>query len=180
MTKNSDKLSYWPSLILQIRSSLNLSQEDLAEILESNQATISRWEKGLIVPSYEKQKKIENIASRSNIASLGGMAELVRNSPFRIFIVDDENFVIASSQSSEWIESASVQEQVTKNANHHYEIVSRVLKDSGFWNGLGGLVLNYDFEIESKKWHSVITSVAIRGRVYAVVQQVIVSLSLER
>ena len=169
----SQKLSYWPSLILQIRKSMRLSQEDLAEMLDTNQATISRWERGNIIPSYDKQRIIERIASNEDITSLGGMVELVRNSPSRIFIIDQEYFVIASSSSSEWNENTNVQSQLSTNAKAHFSIVSTALIESGFWNGLGGIVINYDYHYNSVNWHSVITSVLIRGRIYAVIQQTV-------
>lgn len=171
--KKSEILPYWPSLLQQMRACLNLSQESLADLLETNQATISRWEKGLVAPSYDKQKKIEKIASESNITSLGGIVELVRNSPSRMLVVDEDNFVIASSPTSEWIENTTVPDQLSSSATHHYKIVTQVLQDSGFWKGSGGLVLNYDYNDGNRIWRSVITSVVVRSRVYAVIQQTI-------
>lgn len=165
--------SYWPSLILQIRTSLSLSQEEFAEIVDSNQATISRWEKGIIAPSYEKQKILESIASKENISSLGGMLELVRNSPSRMFLIDQNYFVIAASASCEWNENTTVEDQISADASSHFTIVSAALDNSGFWRGIGGLLLKYDYNHSGRIWHSVITSVVIRGRVYAVVQQLV-------
>jgi len=80
MSKDSDT-GYWSKLILQIRSSMILSQEQFAEAVFSNQATISRWEKGLVIPSIDKQKLIEKIAEESGLSSLNGIAEVVRESP---------------------------------------------------------------------------------------------------
>ena len=52
-------VTYWPALISHIRSAKKMSQEDFAEAVFSNQATVSRWEKGQVVPSFDKQKKID-------------------------------------------------------------------------------------------------------------------------
>ena len=167
----SRNLSYWPSLILEIRARLNLSYEEFGEILNSDKETITRWETGKDVPSHEYQKKIEKIASDKNITSLGGMVELVRNSLSRMFIVDEDYFVIASSKSSEWLENTSVQDQLTINAAPHFAVISQKLTEAEFWNSAGGHVIEDHFNDGAKIWHSVITSVSIRGRVYAVIQQ---------
>lgn len=57
-------IGYWASLITQIRKNLSLSQEAFAEAVFSNQATVSRWEKGLVVPTYDKQKRLRNLQLR--------------------------------------------------------------------------------------------------------------------
>ena len=56
MTENLINLGYWGSLITQIRATLSISQESFAAAICTNQATISRWEKGHVIPSYDKQK----------------------------------------------------------------------------------------------------------------------------
>lgn len=167
------KLSYWSSLLLEIRNHLNVSQKHLAELLDTTQESITQWEGGTEVPPQEIQKAIEKIASDKNITALGGMAELIRNSPSRMFIVDEDYFVIASSQSSEWIENTTIESQLTHNASPHFEIISKNLSETGFWKGSGGQVLESDFIHQDSVWRSVITSVSIRDRIYAIVQQLI-------
>ena len=167
------KSAYWPSLLLEIRTHLNISQTVLADLLDSTEEAISQFETGAEIPSLQMQKLIEKIASDKNITSLGGMVEMVRNSPTRMFIVDDDYFVIAASRTSEWIENITIEKQLTENARPHFEIISNKLSDAGFWRGLGGHVLDYEFLIDNKTWRSVITSIIIRGRIYALVQQVL-------
>ena len=43
-----------------LRAEHNLTQEDLAEILGTNQKVISTWESGKSVPRQKKKKKIED------------------------------------------------------------------------------------------------------------------------
>ena len=57
MTNVAISAGYWGSLITQIRTTLNMSQEAFAAAIFTNQATVSRWEKGHVIPTYEKQKK---------------------------------------------------------------------------------------------------------------------------
>jgi transcriptional regulator with XRE-family HTH domain len=167
------KLAYWPSLLLEIRTHLNINQEDLADLLNIAKELIAQWENGVEIPSLQIQQLIEKIASDKNITSLGGMVEMVRNSPTRMFIVDDDYFVIATSQTSQWIENMTIEKQLTENARSHFDIIFQKLSDAGFWRGLGGQVIDYEFLNDNKIWRSVITSVVIRGRVYALVQQAV-------
>ena len=167
------KVSYWSSLILEIRSTLSLSHEDLSQLIDVSPRTISNWEAAIDIPSYDQQEIIEKIAAEKNIRSLGGMVEFVRNSPTRMFLVDEHYFVIASSKSCEWIENLTIASQLTADADPHLGIVTDKLIEIGFWTGLGGHVLEYDLTIQNQIWHSVITSMAIRGATYAVVQQTV-------
>ena len=101
------------------------------------------------------------------------MVELVRLSPSRIFIVDENYFVIAASKSSEWIDNTSVQDQLSDKASPHFNLIEKKLTEAGFWIGLWGLVLEYDYNDQGTQWHSIITSISIRDRIYAVVQQTV-------
>ncbi len=165
--------SYWASLIHQVRLAHNFSQEDFAAAVFSNQATVSRWEKGLVIPSYDKQSKIEKLASQANIASLGGIVEVVRSSPHRMILVDKNNFIIAASSSSEWMDNMTVSEQLSHVAQKPFEELVLKLKDLNFWIDQGGKRLDFNFNDGLKTWNSVIVAVAIRGIVYAVVQQTV-------
>lgn len=167
------KRSYWSSLILEIRSTLNLSQNELSDLLDVPVLIISNWESGTNIPSHDQQGTIEKIAAEKNIRSLGGFVEFVRNSPSRMFLADDDYFVIASSNSSEWQENATIISQLTNEAHPHYLSITEKLAKSGFWSGLGGQVLDYDMNMEGQIWHSVISSISIRDRIYIIVQQTI-------
>lgn len=166
--------SYWSSLILEIRTSLNLSHEGLAELLDATPEDISIWENGFDVPCLEIQRMLERIACDRNITSLGGLVEMVRCSPSRMFIVDEDYFVIAASRSSEWIESVTVEEQLSGDAEQDFCCFSEKLKEVGFWKGRGGVMIEYEYNDNGELWRSVITSVSVRDRIYAIVQQTIV------
>jgi len=168
-----EKSSYWASLIAQIRTAMNISQEAFAEAVCTNQATVSRWEKGLVVPSYDKQKKIEEIASQGGVTSLGGLVEVIRNSPNRMLLIDQGGFLIAASPSSEWLDNQSVFDQITDRARDNFMNFSNFINSSGFWESSGGFRLDNTHDDGERIWHSVVISVVIRSTVYAVVQQVV-------
>jgi hypothetical protein len=90
-----------------------------------------------------------------------------------MFLTDDDYFVIASSNSSEWRENATIISQLTDHAHPHYQTINEKLAKSGFWSGLGGQVLEYDMNMKGQIWHSVISSISIRDRIYIIVQQTI-------
>ena len=69
---------YWPSLIMAIRHDRQWSQSTLASEVDSSQETVSRWESGAVIPSRQKQNRIEQIAEGVNISSLGGISNIVR------------------------------------------------------------------------------------------------------
>jgi transcriptional regulator with XRE-family HTH domain len=168
------KIGYWPALISQIRNTMNMSQEAFAEAVFSNQATVSRWEKGLVVPTYEKQARIEKLASETNVVSLGGIVEVIRDSPHRMLLIDQNNFIIAASKSSEWEDNKTIAEQLTSSLAHkEYERILKTINKNTFWKSKGGEKLESSFRDDTRVWKSVITSIAIRGVVYAVVQQVV-------
>ncbi|WP_457668369.1 helix-turn-helix domain-containing protein [Thiolapillus sp.] len=56
MTKNETD---WAGKVRDLRRRLNLSQDDLAGKLHTNQCTISRWERGVTVPNYRMRTKLE-------------------------------------------------------------------------------------------------------------------------
>jgi transcriptional regulator with XRE-family HTH domain len=169
-----NKIGYWPALISQIRNTMSMSQEAFAEAVFSNQATVSRWEKGLVVPTYEKQARIEKLASETNVVSLGGIVEVIRDSPHRMLLIDQNNFIIAASRTSEWEDSKTIGEQLTNSLAHkEYERISKTINKTNFWKSKGGEKLESSFNDGARLWNSVITTISIRGVVYAVVQQVV-------
>ena len=113
------------------------------------------------------------LAALGGVASLGGLVEVVRNSPNRMLVVDENDFVIAASQSSEWVDNKRVLDQLSDAAIPAYRELKNFIKDSNFWIGKGGEKIDYSFNDGKRTWDSVIVSVAIRGKIYAVIQQTV-------
>jgi transcriptional regulator with XRE-family HTH domain len=163
--------TYWPALISQIRSTKNMSQEDFAEAVFSNQATVSRWEKGAVVPSFDKQKKIEKLAEDAGLSTLAGVAVVVRSSPFAMLLVDKNALVMAASKSSGFQEGIGIEQQIPASELQNFLHFRRKLEQADFWKE-GGVNFTYEFEDHSKWNSSIVVSVGVRGAVYAVVQKI--------
>lgn len=177
--KITENDGYWASLIKQVRTSLSMSQESFAEAIFSNQATVSRWEKGLIIPTYDKQAKIEKMAAEANIISLGGLVEVIRNSPHRMLLIDQNHFIIAASSSSEWEDSKYIKDQLSNEGLKEYERISKLLMEKGFWLSEGGKRIDSSFNDGKRSWLSVITSITIRNLKFGIVQQVVTEVESE-
>lgn len=163
--------TYWPALISHIRSTRNMSQEDFAEAVFSNQATVSRWEKGQVVPSFDKQKKIEKLAENAGLSTLAGVAVVVRASPFAMLLVDMDGLIMAASQTSGFQEGLSVEDQISSIEINNYTHFREELDRSEFWKE-GGKQFVYEFREQSTWSSSIVVSVGIRGQVFAVVQKI--------
>ena len=168
MDKNSN--SYWAALIAQIRATLNWSQAQFAHEIESDQATVSRWEQGVVLPSYKKQRQIETIAERVNLPSLQGIADVVNSSPFSMLLTDRQHKVLAASQSSGFSVGLGVVEQTPPQEQEHFLSFADGITKSGFWSQ-SGRRYDYAFQVGEVTYRAVVTSVVVRGTVYAVVQQ---------
>ena len=167
MNKNSN--NYWATLIARIRMTQHWSQVQFAFEVESDQATVSRWEQGVAVPSQRKQRQIEVIAERIKLPSLQGIADVVNNSPFPMLLTDQEHHVLAASLSSGFEVGLGVVEQTPLQEREHFlGFADRVTK-SGFWNQAGGRY-DYSFYTDNVIHSAVVTPVIVRGKVYAVVQ----------
>lgn len=162
--------NYWGALIAQLRATLHWSQERFAEELHSNQATVSRWEKGVVLPSYAKKARIEALAEQAHLSSFQGIANVVRQSPFPMLLCDRRHLVIAASACSGFSENQGVLEQTPQAQHAYYLQFMQVIEDSGFWIR-SGQRLDYDFVDPQGVGHrAVLVSITVQGVIYAVVQ----------
>lgn len=165
--------AYWAALIAQIRTTQHWSQMEFAFQVASDQATVSRWERGLALPQFEKQRVIEAIAERIDLASLQGIADIVNHSPFPMILTNQAQTVLAASSASGFSVGRGVLEQTPPAEHEHYRRFSETIADSGFWDRSGNR-LDYAFTTDGGVvCRAVVTSVIVRGAVYAVVQQVV-------
>ena len=51
----------WPALVKRVRFLSSLKQADLAETLDVDQTSVSRWERGLTVPDFPVQKRLREM-----------------------------------------------------------------------------------------------------------------------
>jgi len=80
-----DFVAPWPALVKRVRFLSSLKQADLAEALDVDQTSVSRWERGLTVPDFPVQKRLRDMLreleptiSRSFIEHAPGLVALGR------------------------------------------------------------------------------------------------------
>lgn len=171
-TDHHEAGDYWPSLLLQIRETNKWSQERLAAEIGSNQETVSRWERGTVVPSRSKQAIIERIAEQLQLASLGGLANIVRHSPYPMLLCNRRDIVVAASAASGFDEGRPVLAQTPPPQHGYYQTFTHQLQADGFWQE-SGQTRTYGFEaIDGQLFSAVLVSINVRGEMYCVVQAV--------
>jgi len=146
------------------------SQTTFANEVDSSQETVSRWERGSVIPSRQKQHQIERIAEASNVSSLGGISNIVRLSPYPMLLCDRNDHVIAASDTSGFEPRRSVISQTPGFQHAYYEEFSAQMKADGFWDE-SGQSRNYHFRSTTcGDFKAVLVSVRIHGSIYCVVQ----------
>lgn len=178
MTKSSvDKdapknpVGYWSALCKNLRQSLNLTQGQMAERLGTDQASISRWERGLTEPQYDMRRVIQGLAQGQGLATLDDIVTAVRLSPFPMMLVDHKNRVIAASSSSGFTPGLSALDQTPANERDNLLRFDALLKAEGFWDRRCDH-LEYVTEINGvPRRAAIVTAIVLRGQVYALVQK---------
>lgn len=163
---------YWPTLILAIRHARQWSQTIFASEVDSSQETVSRWESGAVIPSRQKQRRIEQLAEGANISSLGGISNIVRLSPYPMLLCNGNDLVIAASESSGFQEGRTAFSQTPEFQHAYFEEFSLNLKSSGFW-AESGQAQNYHYSSPAHgEFRAVLVSIKIQGAIYCVVQAI--------
>jgi DNA-binding transcriptional regulator YiaG len=171
-TDHPEAGGYWPSLLLHIRETNKWSQERLASEIGSNQETVSRWERGLVLPSRAKQAMIERIAEHLQLASLSGLASIVRLSPYPMLLCSRRDVVVAASTMSGFEEGRAVLAQTPGPQHGYYQSFVHQLQADGFWQE-SGQTRNYAFhDIDGRLFSAVLVSINVRGEMYCVVQAI--------
>ena len=164
--------AYWSTLILAIRKARRWSQGTFAGEVDSSQETVSRWERGSVIPSRKKQQHIERLAENANISSLGGIANIVRFSPYPMLLCDRNDLVIAASESSGFQEGRTALSQTPKFQHSYFEEFGKALKSSGFWTDSGKSHTYHFASPAHGEFRAVLVSIKIQGAVYCVVQAI--------
>lgn len=163
---------YWASLLRQIREVQRWSQARLAEQLDTNQETISRWEKAAVLPSAQKQAAIEQLAENLFLSSLQGIASIVRCSPYPMLLCDKDDMVVAASGASGFKEGRNVLSQTPAEQHAYYRDLSAKMIADGFWRQSGER-RSYQFtNDQGQAFQAVMVSIGVRGQVYCLVQAV--------
>ena len=161
---------YWAKLIKSLRYSLHISQNQFSERLDIDQATVSRWERGLTEPQYEMRKILHEMARDAGIATLGDLKCIVNFSPFPMILVDSCQKVHAASMSSGFKTNQSVTEQTPPEEQTFLQNFIDQLEAAGFWEGECPK-FDYEFRTETETRLAIVIAITIRGEIFALVQK---------
>jgi len=161
----------WQALISQLREHRRWSQEALAERLQTDQATISRWERGAVQPGFAAQRKLEALAHEAGLQSLNGIERVVQCSPFPMLLVDRTLQVIAASPCSRFVAGKSVVQQTPDDERAHFIAFAERLEQLDFWCSGSDKAIEYSFARGLEVAGAVVVPVMARGEVFAVVQK---------
>jgi DNA-binding XRE family transcriptional regulator len=114
MMTTSKELSYWASLLQQIRETNRWTQAQLAAEIGVNRFTVMRWENETKHPSLVSQQLISELANRFNIESVYGLSNVIALSPFPMILTNRKDFVISASKISGFLSGKTVLEQTPK------------------------------------------------------------------
>ena len=160
----------WAEFILQLRRELGWSQGRLAEALHADQTTVSRWERGLMLPRASVRRELETLATRGGLLTLGQVAGFVKASPFPMILVDRTGRVVAASSVSGFVEGLGVREQTPSEQHETLERFESGLAESGFWSRKAAQA-DYHHSGADGPRQAVATPISIRGETFTLVQR---------
>ena len=170
MPVNQSASLYWAELIKGLRDSLQISQSQFSERLDIDQATVSRWERGLTEPQYEMRKILHEMATHAGLATFENLTKTVNFRPFPMILVDRWQKVYAVSMSSGFKTDQPVTHQTPPEERTFLQQFIGQLNSAGFWEG-HCQKFDYEFHTEAETRRAVVTSVEIQGEIFALVQK---------
>jgi transcriptional regulator with XRE-family HTH domain len=170
VVKRTGPQSYWESLLKELRRVRNVSQVELARQLGVDQASVSRWERGLTEPHFELRRTLDGLARDLGLPVLDDVATVVRSSPFPMVLVDSQGRVIAASKCSGFQTDRTVEEQTPPEEREQTRAFKAALSREGFWEHRCP-AFDYAVEVDGQVRRAVVTAIAIRGEVFALVQK---------
>lgn len=164
----------WSALIRQIRATLHWSQEDLAARMKTDQATISRWERCVVLPGPAARRTLERLAQEAGVRTLAGIELLIRVSPFPMILVDRHRVVKAASDSSGFVVGTCVVAQTPADEQPHLVAFCDALDQGGFWDMATQALprtFDYAFERGIEIAGAIVVPMVVNGDTYALVQK---------
>jgi len=184
MTAREATPEYSPVVeILALRTQLKLSQAEFGEMLEVDQATVSRWEHGLQAPDPKVRIRLSELIYRLN-ATKGIKPEiaLVEYSLFPMAIISQDWRVIALSDSLLRTNGQDRERKPIarkKHATADMEQAISLLRGRGFFEGRVGAarIVAHGFMLrdDQEPFEAICTPVAIDGEICRLMQYVFLS-----
>ena len=88
----------FPAGLRRVRVSSGLTQSDLADMLNVDQATISRWERGAQMPDSAMQNRLRDLLFRGRAISDARLVHFVRSSQGLLALLSAEGKFVAISE----------------------------------------------------------------------------------
>lgn len=91
--------------IRRMRRLRNMKQEHLAELLAVNQATVSRWERGILPVTAVQARRLETVFASPSSSADAALRRLVEDSRSKVHLICDRThrlFAASSARQSEW------------------------------------------------------------------------------
>lgn len=162
--------AHWSAIIRNLRIALHATQADLATQVGTNQATVSRWERGASVPHVEARRLLEDLCRRHGLGLVNDFATMVNASPFPMILVNRDGTVVAASASSGFVAGVSAMEGTPPEERDLLARFRQSLEEAGFWDKARPRH-DYEVRVRGKSRRAVVTAVSMRGEVYALVQK---------
>lgn len=124
----------FPAGLRRVRVSSGLTQSDLADMLNVDQATISRWERGAQMPDNAMQNRLRDLLFRGRAISDARLVHLVRSVSGLMVLINAEGKFIAVSDALRRILPAG-KESIAEIMTPSIEEFWNAANSSGFFRG---------------------------------------------
>jgi transcriptional regulator with XRE-family HTH domain len=173
----------WTNKVVELRKTLNLSQDDLAVKLETNQCTISRWERGITTPNYRMRAKLEKLHAayaekeEPETELIGIVAqELFDGGSLPSMLFRRDGTVMAISSGNEYQPGlkykvgVTLADQTLPEDRDKLGALEAFLEETDFWNTVN-TCFNYPYKSRGEDRCVVLTSVKIGSQTYCLMQK---------
>ncbi len=167
----------WIKYVIELRQNLNLSQEGLAAQLETNQCTVSRWERGVTKPNYQMRAKLADLYANMRLETkdaAGSVQEIAQiiidSSTTNSVLLHRDGTIIAVSPNLGYLPGLKLIDQTIHEELHTFRAFESFLDQVGFWDSLN-TCFEYTYRSGNKDCCSILTSLQINAQLYCMVQK---------
>ena len=169
--------------IVALRAQLGLSQTAFGRELGVDQATVSRWERGVQAPDPRARVRLSDLMYRLDATrSARPEVALVEHSPFPMAIVSKDWVVVALSRGMPGRAQGAGRDRNPKRRKHATADMERAvaqLRDHGFFNGKIGVarIVARGFVLwaDQRPFEAICTPVVVDGEVCRLMQYELLS-----
>jgi DNA-binding XRE family transcriptional regulator len=168
----NEETIHWKNFVIELREMLDVNQFEMAAMLDVDQASISRWERGLALPQHEMKRRMIDLGKNVGMAMADDPLNMVRFSPFPVCLFDKNAMVIAASGDSTFCQSLELLAQVREEEKEGINDFLKMLVACGFWS-LHCKKLDTEICLGGEMVRVVAIPLIISGDVYCLLNKVI-------